>query len=185
MTRTTKAFDEIFGVVVQQSPTLRRLLFRVKRSHSGYYLLLPHDSDGTRLHDGTAWNPHASYHPSGQRHVKTYNECVFSPEQRQRPDDTFAGWEHLFDAALKPGDWARSPIVSDPGEYADLFVTDECALNLQDSYVVSLQLVAPGVSPAYVPYGTVLVGTHTFRCKPPWVHASLWRSQAESTRSDA
>ena len=173
MRTNTKALDQFFGIAVRQ-PSCMNLLVRVRRNGSGYFVLLPHDPDATRLDDGTAWNPHASYHSSGQRHLKSYKDHIFSPDRCQRPDDTFTNSEHLYDCALRPGDWTRSPRVAEPSTYADLFVTDAGALNHRDSYIVSLQLVAPGTISEYTPYGSVLVGRHVFRCAPPWIAASLW-----------
>ncbi|MGH2359074.1 MAG: hypothetical protein ACRDGM_00805 [bacterium] len=172
--------DSMLGIAVEQSAALL-LLARIRRNNSGIFVLPPHDSDGTRLDNNQAWNPHASYHASGQRHVKSFNGLVFAPEKRTPLDENFSGCEHVFDLGLKPGDWAKSPVIADLSSYVDLFRISASELNLADSYVVSVCLIAPDDIPSYAPYGAVLIAEQSFRDWKPWIHVWLGRVEVPST----
>ena len=165
-----------YAVAVARSSELL-LLAEVERRGTDVYVLIPHCSTGPTLDDGTRWNPHVSYHASGQHHVKAFSQYVFSPDRRQRPDCNFTGSEPLYDLSLGRGAWARSPIVTNTSAYAEIFRV--CATDLTDTdfYCLSLHLVAPGEHPKHTPYSAVPVAAHTFQGSPPRVHASLWRFQ--------
>jgi hypothetical protein len=172
----TPSAGQFHAVVVARSSELL-LLGKIERRGTDVYVSIPHCSKGTQLDDGTLSNPHVSYHASGQHHMKAYRQYVFTPDRRQRPDINFTGSEPIYDLGLGPGDWGRSPFVTDASAYADLFQVCASDLTDRDSYCVSLHLVAPEGAPKHTPYSATLVAHHTFRSLPPHVHASLWRIQ--------
>ena len=168
--------DLLYAIVAKHSNKLQ-LLATIRRKGTDIYLLFPHDRNGSRLDDGTEWNPHVSYHASGQHHVKTYNQFIVSPDQRQPPDAAFAGSEPYFDLGLGQGDWARRPEVSDPTRYAEFFTISADELNSADYYLLSLHIIARDGAPSHRPYCASPVAEHIFRGLSPWIHTSLWRMQ--------
>ena len=165
--------DEILGIAVGllAGP---RLLAKIEGVGSDIYFLPTHDEELAKLDDGTLWNPHSSFHASGQHHLKTYNTMIFAPQRRQRPNDQFRGTEPLFDLSVRAADWSRAPSVDPSWQAAELFTIPEALLSEYQFYTVSAHLTEPGVDPTAIPYRAAFIADHRFAARAPWIHVSIW-----------
>ena len=168
--------SELLGIGVATAAGFVQLA-QIERKGTDVYFLPAHDEAAFRLDDGTSWNPHVSYHSSGQHHIKTYNEKVFAPQHRQRPGGTFTGVEPLYDMSVHPTDWSRVKATQSLGEFAEVFSVPESMFAKGAFHILSLHLIAPGAVPTTSLHRSVFVIEHLFKSRVPWIHASLWRIQ--------
>ena len=112
------------------------LLCRVRRSRErDVYVLLPRDEPG--------WDPHASYHQDGVRHVRSQGGR-YLVDQRQRPDETFRGAESVFALAVQPGEVALLQTPCKSEQFSDVFEIGREHFPLEEHHALAVDLVEPG-----------------------------------------
>jgi hypothetical protein len=136
------------------------------RSRRGdIYVLLPRDEPG--------WDPHASYHQDGMRHVRSHNGRYLL-DQRQRPDESFRGAESVFALAIQPGEVGLLKTPCTPEQFSDVFEFNRKHLPLEEHHVLAVDLVEPGHEALTGPWREVVV-QKWFRDAVPWILVTLWR----------
>lgn len=162
----TRLNERLYAVALRDSEGLW-LLSRIRRSRKGdVYVLFPRDEPG--------WNPHASYHHDGTRHVRSHGGR-YLVDQRPRPDaTTFRGVESVFALALPPGDVALIRTPCQTHEFSDVFEIGREHLPLEESHALAVDLVEPGHG-ALAGRWREVVTQQSFRDAVPWVLVTLWR----------
>jgi hypothetical protein len=156
--------DSVYGVAVRHDADLR-LLCRIRRSANGdVYFLIPRDEPG--------WNPHASYHRDGTRHVRSHGGRYLI-SQIQRPDHSFRGTENLFAMAIQPGEVALLQTQCMAEEFSEVFEIDHPQIPPEEHHTLAADLVEPGYSAIPV-LGTEAIVQRTFRDASPWILVTLW-----------
>ncbi|PYO03848.1 MAG: hypothetical protein DMD89_01070 [Candidatus Rokuibacteriota bacterium] len=124
--------DVMYAVAIRDDVGLW-LLCRVRRSSRGdVYVLFPRSDPD--------WNPHASYHRDGTRHVRSHGG-KYIEDQSQRPDASFRGTESVFALAIQPGEPAMFNTPCDPAEFADVFAIPRRDLPLDEHHTLAVDLV--------------------------------------------
>lgn len=143
------------------------LLCRIRRSRRGdIYVLLPRDEPG--------WDPHASYHQDGMRHVRSHNGR-YQLDQRQRPDASFQGADSVFALAVQPGEVVgllKTPCT--PEQFSDVCEINRKRLPVEEHHALAVDLVEPGYEALAGPWREVVV-QKWFRDAVPWILVTLWR----------
>jgi hypothetical protein len=155
----------MYAVAVRDREDLR-LLCRIRRSRErDIYVLLPRDEPG--------WDPHASYHQDGTRHVRSHGRR-FLIDHRQTPDETFRGAESVFALALQPGEVALLRIPCRPTEFSDVFEIGREHFLPREHHTLAVDLVEPGHHALAGPWREVVM-QKWFRDTVPWILVTLWR----------
>jgi len=136
-----KPQDRLYAVAVRIGSDLH-LLGRVRRWVKGEYFFAMQRTN-VMGRGAPNWDPHASYHRSGQLHVKSHGAQVIVT-QLQKPDASFSGTEQLYAMAILPGEPALFPILLDPASYTDIFELPSAHFSPGDSYTLAVNLVSPG-----------------------------------------
>ena len=161
--------DQFFAVAVRDGDKLS-LFLRIRRNRKGevFVKLAAGDSEPD-------WDPHVSYHESGQFHHKSHDR-PFSVHTKQKPGPRFRGTEHLGNFVID-AELARalprckvqqfSEILEIPIEIIGPRGTDPRT-------GVSVDLVEPGTSPTEaVPRGRI-VDERVFDKAVPQIVVRLW-----------
>jgi hypothetical protein len=142
------------------------LLCRIKRSRKGdAYFLMPRDEPG--------WDPHASYHRDGTRHVRSHGG-KFLVSKVQKPDGSFRGTEGLYAMAIQPGE---VPLLNTPcarEEFSEVFEIGGEQLPIEEHHTLAVDLAEPGYSDILV-LGKEIVAQKSFQDSSPWILVTLWR----------
>jgi hypothetical protein len=138
----------------------------VRKTASDIYLNFHRDHDPT-------WNPHGSYHASGQFHHKSYGQKFASPVLGQKPDSNFKGTKNMASFGLAAGEHLLLNQPCDPSLFDEVFEIPAQLLRPEKySTYVYTDLVEPGVSPTLYPGATVLKQT-TYKDAEPWIVVTL------------
>ena len=157
--------DLVYGVAVRHDADLR-LLCRIRRSPRGdVYFRLPRDEPD--------WDPHASYHQDGRRHVKSH-DGTYLISQLQRPDEVFRGTEGLYAMAIQPGEVMLLRTQCRPEEFSEVFEIDYAEIPREEHHTLAVDLVEPGYSAIPV-LGREAIVQRIFRDAAPWILVTLWR----------
>ncbi len=124
-------------------------------------------------------NPHASYHASGQVHIKTSpKRKPLPPRQQQKPDASLKGIEGML---LTPIDAGELKTNLHPSRYHDVFeipITDISPPEHTGTYQVYFALAERGVAVPVpdMPGQPRLIRQHTFQDDVPWIVVTLLES---------
>ncbi len=121
--------NHLFAVAARDEGNLW-LILRIKRSPSGYYVLVPHPD--------RKWDAHASYHADGRFHIKTHGLQPLPPRQCQSLDE-FRGSKHLGNFNV-----GNVGIVCEPSKYAKVM---EVPADRLRGRVVAVDLIEPSCKP--------------------------------------
>lgn len=120
----------------------------------------------------TGWEPHSSYHESGQHHQKSFNQHFLS-QKKQKPDSTFKGAVSVVAFGLDSGGHKALNLPCDPNDFSDVFEIPVTLLRPEKySTDVYVDLVEPGVDPLLIPGATVLQ-QERYRDAEPWIVLTL------------
>lgn len=159
-------FDGFMYAVAVRDREELWLVCRVRRSSGGdIYVLFPRDEPG--------WDPHASYHQNGMRHVRSHGGRYLA-NQRQRLDGSFRGAESVFALAIQPGEAALLTTPCSPGRFSEVFEIAREQLPPEEHHTMSVDLVEPGYDALTGPWREVVVQKY-FRDAVPWILVTLWR----------
>ena len=154
----------VYAVAVRDREDLW-LICRIRRSTTGIYFLIPRDDPD--------WDPHASYHQDGQRHVKDRGGKYIAA-QRQRLDESFRGAESLFAMALPPGQTDRLKTPCKPEEFSAVFEIDREFFLPEEDHALVVDLVEPGQDVLTGPWREVVM-QRLITDGTPWIVVTLWR----------
>ncbi len=155
----------MYAVAVRDDPHLR-LLCRIRRSRTGdVYFLIPREE--------FMGNPHASYHRSGTRQVRSYDGKNFV-SHLQKPDESFQGTEGLFALAIPPGAVSLHSVLCAPEEFSEIFEISSAQLPTEDHHTLAVDLIQPGYLAIPV-LGKEILVQRCFQDASPWILVTLWR----------
>jgi hypothetical protein len=156
----------MYAVALRDGDALR-LLCRIRRARGpNVYVLLPREEPD--------WNPHASYHRDGTRHVRSF-DGRFLIDQRQPLDAmTFRGVEGVFALALRPGmvDVPTTPCRAE--QFSEVFDLGREQFSVDEQHTLAVDLVEPGHD-ALAGLGREIVAQRRFREGVPEILVTLWR----------
>jgi hypothetical protein len=144
--------EKKYAVAVRDGTDLLLFLW-VKRAAVGdLYAFLP------RPHDASI-NAHASYHADGRYHVKSHNmfgRNKIMYRQKQKPDQNFAGTEHLLEQTITLSNVRSIGQECDPSDFSEVFEIPVHELETKTYIRVTSDVVSPGYSPNLVPGAQVI-----------------------------
>ncbi len=159
----------MFGVAVRDDSGLR-LLASVCRSKAGdVYFLIPRDDP--------EWNVHASYHESGESHVRSYR-WTYLRTRRQRPNSSFHGAECVFALAIPPGEVALHTTPYDVREFNDIFEIPNNQFRPAEHHTLVVDLIEPGAAATGGTWKEIVL-QKTIQDAVPWILITLWRGIVE------
>lgn len=159
------AEGSMYAVAIRDHEDLR-LVCRIRRSPGrDVYVLFPRDEPG--------WDPHASYHRDGVRHVRAHGGR-YLVDQRQRPDESFRGAESVFALALQPGEVPRLKTPCRTDRFSEVFEIAGENFPPEEHHTLVVDLVEPGHGALAGPWREV-VAQRSFRDNVPWILVTLWR----------
>jgi hypothetical protein len=92
-------------------------------------------------------NPHASYHASGQVHIKTSPKCKpLPPKQQQKPDASLKGIEGILLTPIHAGELKKNCIRSQYDEVFEVPISDISPPQHIGAYQAYFALAERGVS---------------------------------------
>lgn len=114
------------------------------------------------------WNPHSSYHASGQRHQKSFGQ-PFLVQKKQKPDSTFKGAVNVVEFGIDSGGYKALNLRCDPKDFSDVFEIPVALLRPEKySTYLYVDLVEPGVTPLLIP-GAMIRQQECYRDAEPWI----------------
>ena len=160
-----------FGIVIRHINGKRCLFGRIRRSDTGnIYVIWEMSQSCQRKNNKPKWNPHASYHASGQLHSKSYNRIGIK-KQRQSPTPAFTGSEPI---EATNADRGLNPVLPiDIGGFDDYFEIDVTAIASLPNAVITVDIVAPGAVPIRLTGLDTVVTEKVFKDTIPWIVVSL------------
>jgi hypothetical protein len=149
------------------------LFFRITRSPSGVYVMIPMKSPEERKE----WNPHASYHASGEHFQKSYDQ-KFSPRQRQKPDSTFQGVEYIMARPIAAREPRAFNVRCKAEEFYEVFEISVHELR-SETYrtAIEIDLAEPQdspIMPCNATSRTRIIRQQIFQDAIPWIAATLY-----------
>lgn len=158
--------DRMYAVAVRDSGDLY-LILRIRRSPSGdVYHLVPRDRKD--------WNPHTSYHSSGQFHAKGYGRKALVL-QRQQPDSKFSGNENVTTIGIAADEHRANGILC-PEEFDEVFEIPLGELRPERYRThLSVDLTEPGGQAIITPGATIL-RQKAFQDAEPWIMVTLFET---------
>ena len=154
-----------YAVAVRDGEELY-LLITVNREGDNVYVNSPRPGE-------PEWNPHASYHASGQHHAKSFNNKFF-PRIRQRPDQNFRGTESVEHLVIDPSTHRAINLPCQSSNFHDVFEIAQCDLPV-GRFRLCVDLVEPGAAAPIAPFlGAKIVRQGWFKDRAPWILVTLW-----------
>lgn len=167
--------DLIYAVAVREEGRLL-LVIRIRRSRDGsVYVLWQRDSD---------WNPHTTYHRSGQYWQRTYQNRKVDAQRRQPLDSSFRGSEMVISTFIDP---IEKEV--DPDEFADVFeISESDSRRLRSSRSNCLDVhVVQDTHPLTELKGSLpgvpILKQKTYGDGTPWIVVTLWEPPSLSATS--
>jgi hypothetical protein len=111
------------------------------------------------------WNPHTSYHASGQHHQKSFGRAAMK-RTLQRPDGNFFGEANVITFGIELLEAATVNVACVPGDYSAVF--ELASADLHPKKCVSIDLAAPGGKPI-MPAGSTILKASTYSDAIPWL----------------
>ncbi len=129
----------------------------------------------------TPWNPHATYHASGEWHIRSYKDKPLKAKpllstQRQKLDTSFRGAETVWPLEIQAGEAASHDTPYTAGNFNGVFEIPIEKIPQGEHHTVVVDLVEPGKS-ATPRCGQKIVDQKTFRRDIPWILVTLWRGE--------
>ena len=155
-----------YAVAVREQDELL-LFLRISRDpHGDVYVNFPRDYD-------PQWNPHASYHASGQHHQKSFNHKALVRHD-QKPDENFVGTRNVVTTGIAAHEPRAINLICEPTAFDDVFEIPATALK-PDTYktLLSVDVIEPGCAPIITPGATIL-HDYTFNGRHPWILVTLF-----------
>jgi hypothetical protein len=174
----------MYAVAIRDADRLW-LFARISRSRDGSVSVLPPRDDPrfSAVTPGTSrrtrWNPHATYHRSGEWHIRSYNGKPIRARpllitERQKLDASFRDVETVIALPIQPGEAAlhKAPCVA--REFNSIFEIPIEQFGQGEHHTLVVDLVEPGRSAALGPWREIIV-QRSFQDAAPWILVTLWR----------
>ena len=159
-----------YGIVIVDTGGDRRLFASIRRADPGdVYVnwVVDEVSPSPRV---PKWNPHGSYHASGQLHSKSYNRIAIR-KHRRTPGPAFTGSEPL---EVTNADRALSAsLPADPGGFDDYFEIDVSLITGSPAQAIAVDLIAPDAEPVRLTGSDTVIAEKVFKDQIPWISVSL------------
>lgn len=124
------------------------------------------------------WNPHTSYHASGQHHHKAFN-WVGHKRRDQRPDEEFKGETNVVTFGIASGEPQAVNVLCNGSDYSAVFEIPSSQLGpTRYSTMVSVNLVKAGERAIVTPDAHVRQ-TAVYDDALPWIVVAFF----DTTRS--
>jgi hypothetical protein len=123
-------------------------------------------------------NPHATYHASGQLHLKTSPKCkVLPPEYRQKPDASLKGVEGIVMTPIHAKELKKTCIPSRYDNVFEIPISDISAGLYVGDYQMQFALAEAGVPVPVtdMPGSPQLIRQYAFRDDVPWIVVTLFK----------
>jgi hypothetical protein len=135
------------------------LTLTIRRSSDGdVYVLLPRDDKG--------WNPHASYHKSGQVHHKAWNRKLI-PRKKLAPICQFKGAYNLYRQGISRDQHTAIGVRCEERDFDKVMEIPAQELSAAKFRTyLDVDLVEPGAS---IPLGARILQQWTLTDATPWV----------------
>lgn len=159
-----------YSIVIIHPGGVRRLFGRISRSDKGDVYVNWTVVESPPKPGVEAWNPHASYHASGQVHSKSHNRIGIK-KARQRPGSAFAGTEPLEATNADRGLSNVLPVVAEA--FDDTFEIDASLLSGSKMQAITVDLVDTTSVPVRLTGNDTVVAEKVFRDQIPWIVVSL------------
>jgi hypothetical protein len=153
------------------------LFLRVRRNLKGeVFVMIPMESEeGRKL-----WNPHASYHTSGQRHDKSYGRA-FPVRQQQKPDSTLQGEEYVLARPIAAREPRAFNIRCQVEQFAEVFEIPVQELGTETyRTAIAVDLAEPQdlpIKPVNAMDKTQIIRQKIFDDVVPWIVVTLYDMQ--------
>ncbi len=163
------SIEKKYAVAVRDGTDLLLFLW-VKHAVTGdFYAFLPHPHD-------TSITAHASYHANGRYHIKSHrifgrNKIMY--RQKQKPDQNFAGTEHLLEQTITLTNVRSIGQECDPSHFLEVFEIPVHELETKTYIRVTSDVVSPGYSPNLVP-GVRVIRQIEYRYSFPCIVLTLY-----------
>ena len=156
---------KMYAVAVRDGHELF-LFCRVNRSVTGDVYVVPPRPDPN-------WNPHVSYHASGQYHVKNSAQ-PYHVSHWQKPDATFLGTHNMGTMGIASHEIRITNAPCKVEDYTEVFEIPigELSPEIHRTFV-SLDLMEPSGEPIITPGGKILRQT-IFQDSIPWIVVTLF-----------
>jgi hypothetical protein len=167
--------DRTCAVAVRDGADLLLLATIRRRPQGDIYVNLLH-RDGYMPGGVPGWNPHTSYHASGQHHDKSFNRKL-RVYYRQAPDANFQGVENIvsFGVTRRDARVINQPCV--PGDFDDVFEIPADALStVEYRTLIAVDLMQPREKPVITPGAKIIKG-HVIAERVPHIVATLFETQ--------
>jgi hypothetical protein len=158
-----RAGDSVYGIAFRDGSDLWLALW-IKRSAKGEFFIFHPTVDGS-------WNPHSSLHNDGTFHMKSHNNVVLQPQQRQAPC-SIKGTEHLG----AYGGFAPKTIgaLCDPADFTGVFEVPPNVLGPRNG-MVTVDLMEPGSDAQPLAHPAEEIGRQVFTDAAPHVLVRIFR----------
>src|SRR6266852_4155545 len=160
-----------FSIIIKQADGTRRLFGTVNRSDKGDVYVNWSITEPAATPDMEPWNPHGSYHASGQVHSKSHNR-INVKKFLQPPGPAFVDTEPIEYTNADRGLSATLPVVSE--RFDDTFDIDAKLISGTTSQTIAVDLIAPDATPIRVfSDKDTLLTEKVFRDRVPWISVRL------------
>ncbi len=159
-----------FGILIRHPDGTKRKFGQVSRSDKGdvyanWTVPEPPFKPGV-----PEWNPHGSYHASGQVHSKSHNR-IGVKKNRQVPGPAFVGAEPLEAINADRALLMSLPVVAET--FDDTFEIDVSLITGSPKQSITVDLVEPNADPVRLTGNDIVIAEKTFSDKVPWIVVSL------------
>jgi hypothetical protein len=156
----------LYAVAVRDGGDLL-MLVTIRRSRQNVYVNIPRP----HLPD---WQPHASYHASGQRHQVSFG-CKFDVQAHPCPDE-FRGQQNVVTLLISPTETRAVNLACNPADFHQTFEIAKADIAPKGARL-AIDLVEPGLGPLTPCPDATLVRESAFADSEPWIVVSLWSLQ--------
>jgi hypothetical protein len=116
--------------------------------------------------------PHGSYHASGQRHARSFNQKAFV-RSLQRPDQNFRGTEQVETLLIGSTDHRAINVPCQPSDFADLFEIPYADVKNIKHGRLCVDLAEPGAGHTVRFPGEKVLRQAVFKDAVPWILVTL------------
>ena len=166
----TDANVKMYAIAVRDDQL--RLFLRIARRPTDIYVIWPRDNR-------PGWNPHASYHASGQRHGKAFGS-VDSVKHLQEPDERFQGSANITTVGIASDEVSAMPLL-DAADFDAVFEIPANELKPQMYHTnVSIDLTDTSAEPT-IWSGAKILRDAIFDDVYPWIVVTLFDTNPDDS----
>jgi hypothetical protein len=156
--------EVLYAVAVRDACDLL-VLITIRRARRNVYVNIP------RPHIPN-WEPHASYHASGQHHQVSFGR-KFDIQAHECPDENFRGQRNVVTLMISPTEAHAVNLACDPSQFEQVFEIAQADIAPKGARL-AIDLVEPGSGPLTPFLDARCVRQTAFADSEPWIVVSLW-----------